>query len=103
MDSCHDKYEIGRAPSCRARGIRPVQEPSFSNAASSLARIYTGSSMQIPWYISVPLVIVFAFGALFVVASRAPYYPLKYPGGFWELQSELGAKDVWLRASDRVR
>ena len=53
--------------------------------------------------ISVPLVIVFAFGALFVVASRAPYYPLKYPGGFWELQSELGAKDVWLRASDRVR
>lgn len=59
--------------------------------------------MQIPWYLSVLLIIVFAFGALFVVAGRAPYYPLKYPRGFWELQNELGAKDVWPLTSDGVR
>ena len=32
-----------------------------------------------------------------------PYYPIKYPGGFWELQSQLGAEDVWLLTSDGVR
>jgi fermentation-respiration switch protein FrsA (DUF1100 family) len=59
--------------------------------------------MQIPWYISWPIVIVFVVGILFLAASRAPYYPLKYPSGFWELQSKLGAKDVWLLTYDGVR
>ena len=59
--------------------------------------------MQIPWYISWPIVIAFVVGILFMAASRAPYYPLKYPSGFWGLQSELGAKDVWLLTSDGVR
>ncbi len=59
--------------------------------------------MQIPWYIGWPIVIAFVVGILFVVASRAPYYPLKYPSGFWELQSKLGAEDVWLLTADGVR
>src|SRR5208337_3088698 len=59
--------------------------------------------MQIPWYIGWPIVIAFVVGILFMVASRAPYYPLKYPSGFWELQSKLGAEDVWLITSDGVR
>ena len=59
--------------------------------------------MQIPWYIGWPIVIAFGFGILFMVASRAPYYPIKYPSGFWELQSQLGAEDVWLVTSDGVR
>jgi len=59
--------------------------------------------MQIPWYIGWPIAIAFAVGILFMVASRAPYYPIKYPSGFWQLQSKLGAEDVWLLTSDRVR
>jgi uncharacterized protein len=59
--------------------------------------------MQIPWYIGWPIVIAFVVGILFVLASRAPYYPLKYPGGFWELQSKLGAEEVWLLTADGVR
>jgi hypothetical protein len=59
--------------------------------------------MHVPWYIGWPIVIAFAVGILFMVASRAPYYPIKYPSGFWELQSKLDAEDVWLLTSDGVR
>jgi fermentation-respiration switch protein FrsA (DUF1100 family) len=59
--------------------------------------------MQIPGYIGWPIVIAFVIGMLFVVASRAPYYPMKYPSGFWGLQSKLGAEDVWLLTADGVR
>jgi hypothetical protein len=59
--------------------------------------------MQIPWYIGWPVVIAFSLGILFMVASRAPYYPIKYPGGFWEQQSKLGADDVWLLTPDGVQ
>jgi fermentation-respiration switch protein FrsA (DUF1100 family) len=59
--------------------------------------------MQIPWYISWPIVVAFVVGILFIAASRAPYYPMMYPSGLWELQSKLGAKDVWLLTSDGVR
>src|SRR5258706_15741226 len=59
--------------------------------------------MQIPWYIGWPIVAAIGSGILYWAASRAPYYPLKYPKGFWEVRSELGAEDVWLSASDGVR
>src|SRR6266852_3596346 len=59
--------------------------------------------MQIPWYIAGPLAAALGFGILQWAASRAAYYPLKYPKGFWELQGELGAEDVWLVTSDGVR
>ena len=59
--------------------------------------------MQIPWYIGWPIAIAFGIAILFAVASRAPYYPIKYPSGLWELQSKLGAEDVWILTSDGVR
>jgi fermentation-respiration switch protein FrsA (DUF1100 family) len=59
--------------------------------------------MQIPWYIGVPIVIAFSVGILFMAARRAPFYPLRYPSGIWELQSRLGAEDVWLLTSDGFR
>ena len=83
-----------------------VVSPSY-DPASWITRpteaIYTGFSMQIPWYIGVPIVIAFSVGILFMAARRAPFYPLKYPSGIWELQSGLGAKDVWLLTSDGFR
>ena len=59
--------------------------------------------MQIPWYIGWPIAIGFGVGVLLMVASRAAYYPIKYPSGFWELQSKLCAEDVWLLTADGVR
>jgi len=59
--------------------------------------------MQIPWYIGWPILIALSVGILLMLASRAPYYPIEYPGGFWELQTALGAEDVWLATSDGVR
>ncbi len=44
-----------------------------------------------------------AYAILYFLASRAPYYPDKYPNGFWDMQQRLGATDVWLQTSDRVR
>jgi hypothetical protein len=65
--------------------------------------IYTGSRMQIPWYIGWPILIAFSVGILFMVARRAPYYPSKYPRGFWQMQSALEAEDAWLLASDGIQ
>ena len=59
--------------------------------------------MQIPWYIGWPILIALGVGILLMLRSRAPYYPIKYPAGFWELQNALGAEDVWLVTSDGVR
>src|SRR6266852_6391979 len=59
--------------------------------------------MQMPWYIGWTLVAAIGFGILSLAAARAPFYPLKYPSGFWDLQSELRAEDVWLRTADGVR
>ena len=59
--------------------------------------------MQVPWYIGWPILIAFGVGILLMVARRAPYYPIKYPSGFWQVQSALGAEDVWLLTSDSIR
>src|SRR3974390_1277664 len=59
--------------------------------------------MHVPWYIGWPIVIASAVVFLCCVASRAPYSPIKYPSGFWELQSKLVAEDVWMLTCDGVR
>ena len=56
-----------------------------------------------PSYIVWPIVLACAYGALYVLARRAIYYPSKYPEGFWDLQSQVGASDVWLNSPDGVR
>jgi fermentation-respiration switch protein FrsA (DUF1100 family) len=53
------------------------------------------------------ILISFAIGiAVYVVlvyaASKSLYYPMRYPSGNWNVQSELGASDVSLRTSDGV-
>ena len=56
-----------------------------------------------PSYIVWPIVIAGAYGALYFFANRAVYHPAKYPEGFWDLQSQVGAQDVWLETPDGVR
>jgi fermentation-respiration switch protein FrsA (DUF1100 family) len=43
------------------------------------------------------------YGAVYLVVSRMLFRPLRYPGGKWHTQAELGARDVWLRTSDGLR
>lgn len=59
--------------------------------------------LRIPWYIGYPLVGACGYGALYLWAGRAVYYPMRFPDGYWEAQAEISAVDVWLRASDGVR
>jgi len=58
---------------------------------------------RVPWYIAYPLLAAAAYGLLYWFANRSVYYPSKYPEGFWDLQSQLGAADVWLDTADGVR
>jgi hypothetical protein len=43
------------------------------------------------------------WGALSWLAHRSVFYPMKYPQGWWHLQSRIGAEDVWLTAQDGVK
>jgi len=43
------------------------------------------------------------WGALSWLAHRSVFYPMKYPQGWWHLQSRIGAEDVWLTARDGVK
>jgi len=55
--------------------------------------------------VSVSWLIAFALAcvALYYLANRAIYYPMKFPHGLWEQETQLGASDVWLDAPDHVR
>ena len=46
---------------------------------------------------------VVCYGLLAWKASRMMYYPMRYPAGNWRVQQSLGAKDVWLKASDGTK
>jgi fermentation-respiration switch protein FrsA (DUF1100 family) len=59
--------------------------------------------LDIPKFVGWPLVAACAYGALYFLANRSIYYPLKHPQGFWELQSQAGAQDAWLKTADGVR
>lgn len=59
--------------------------------------------LRIPSYIGWPIVVACAYGAVYFLANRAVYYPSKYPQGFWDLQSQVGASDVWLNTPDGIR
>lgn len=58
---------------------------------------------RVPWYVAWPVALAVIFVALRLLAARSVYYPLKYPQGLWDSQSELHATDVWLTTPDRVR
>lgn len=59
--------------------------------------------LRVPWYVLWPAVVCAIYGALCLLAARSLYYPTKYPDGWWGVQSQLGAADVWLTARDGVR
>lgn len=59
--------------------------------------------LRIPWFVGYPLVGACGYGVLYLAANRAVYYPMRYPNGWWQAQAQVGAADVWLRASDGVR
>ena len=59
--------------------------------------------MRVPGYVGWPLAAAAGYGLLCFWASRAIYFPARHPEGFWDLQQQLGASDVWLRAADGVR
>lgn len=59
--------------------------------------------LRVPSYVVWPIVVASAYGALYFLANRPVYYPSKYPQGFWDLQSQVGARDVWLDTPDGVR
>ncbi len=48
-------------------------------------------------------VAMIGYGLLTWKAGRMLYYPIRFPGGNWSAQQSLGAKDVWLEASDGTK
>jgi len=53
--------------------------------------------------VGLPVLLVIAYAALRFAATGALYYPQRYPDGFWNLQREIGATEVWLTTRDGVR
>jgi fermentation-respiration switch protein FrsA (DUF1100 family) len=49
------------------------------------------------------LIAILLYGAISFLASRIVFAPSRYPDGWWDTQTKLGARDVWLRARDGVR
>jgi uncharacterized protein len=43
-----------------------------------------------------------AWAALAWLAHRSAFFPMRYPDGWWGVQQELGAQDVWFTAGDGV-
>ena len=49
------------------------------------------------------VLLVVAYGVLRFAASSAVYYPLRYPDGWWNLQRDAAAAEVWLTTRDGVK
>lgn len=50
----------------------------------------------------VVVILALLYSAIYLAANRLQYHPARYPKGWWDLQAELGARDVWLRTRDGV-
>ena len=59
--------------------------------------------IRIPPYIGWPLLAAFAYAILYIFAQRVLFQPMKFPRGWWEVQEQIGAEDVWLTTSDGVK
>jgi fermentation-respiration switch protein FrsA (DUF1100 family) len=57
----------------------------------------------VPQWTILLLLAALLYGAIYFTVSRMIFRPLRYPGGRWETQAELGARDVWLQTSDGIR
>jgi len=59
--------------------------------------------VRVPNYIRWPALAASGYGALYLIAGRMAYFPLKYPEGEWQLQAQIGATEVWLRTAGGLR
>jgi len=59
--------------------------------------------LRVPWYVAWPIILACIGFALHLLAARSVYFPVRHPEGYWNLQAQLGAADVWLETADRVR
>jgi fermentation-respiration switch protein FrsA (DUF1100 family) len=53
--------------------------------------------------IGLPVALAIGYGVLRFAARSAVYYPLRYPDGWWNLQRDVGATEVWLTTRDGVK
>lgn len=49
------------------------------------------------------LVVAGLWAALAWLAHRSAFFPMRHPQGWWSVQRDLGAEDVWLTARDGVK
>lgn len=56
--------------------------------------------MSVPQAVGTALAIVLLGAGVYWLANRQVYHPAKYPRGPWEVQQQLGARDVWLQTPD---
>jgi uncharacterized protein len=59
--------------------------------------------VKVPWYVAWPLLLLVVYGVLAYFASRSVFYPMRHPTGWWHLQEQVGAQDVWLETGDGVK
>ncbi len=59
--------------------------------------------LRVPGSIAWPIIAFSTCGALYYFANRAIYFPSKYPQGFWDVQRQVHASDVWIETRDGVR
>ena len=70
---------------------------------NSAVACYIGLVLRVPFYVAWPVALAVAGAAAYYLANRSLYFPVKYPQGFWDSQSQVGASDVWFNTSDGVR
>ena len=71
--------------------------------ALHVSECYSDLVLRIPWYVAWPVLVAIVILTLQFVAARSVYFPARHPEGFWNLQAQLGATDVWLDLPDHVR
>src|SRR4051794_39837146 len=53
--------------------------------------------------IGLPILAAMGFTTLYFVAHSAVYYPSRYPDGWWNQQTAVGATEVWITTRDGLR
>jgi fermentation-respiration switch protein FrsA (DUF1100 family) len=48
-------------------------------------------------------VVIAGYALLRFLARKSLYHPWRYPQGYWDVQKEIGAEDVWLTTRDGTR
>lgn len=59
--------------------------------------------MKVPPYIGYPALALLFYLILYYMGQRALYQPMRFPGGWWEIQPDVGVEDVWLTTPDGLK